>query len=193
MVLGGRPGPGAAVALTTDAAARPAPETDGRLGPRRIDALIDADRLETLYGNTPQALPAGAAFAALLAWALAESASPAMVLGWLLRKWLVIGVRALDWWQFHRSPDRRRHVRHWSRRHALGAVTDGLGWGLLWPLFIPTGQAATAGLVLAALAAVLRQRLRTQDMLGRYGGEEFLVVLPHTDLAGGLALAESLR
>ena len=47
--------------------------------------------------------------------------------------------------------------------------------------------------VLAALAAVLRQRLRTQDMLGRYGGEEFLVVLPHTDLAGGLALAESLR
>ena len=137
-----------------DAAARPAPETDGRLGPRRIDALIDADRLETLYGNTPQALPAGAAFAALLAWALAESASPAMVLGWLLLKWLVIGVRALDWWQFHRSPDRRRHVRHWSRRHALGAVTDGLGWGLLWPLFIPTGQAATDGLVLAGLVGV---------------------------------------
>src|SRR5574343_649686 len=137
-----------------DAAARPAPEPDGRLVPRRIDALIDADRLETLYGNTPQALPAGAAFAALLAWALAESAGPAMVLGWLLLKWLVIGVRALDWWQFSHSPDRRRHVRHWSRRHALGAVTDGLGWGLLWPLFIPTGQAATDGLVLAGLVAV---------------------------------------
>jgi diguanylate cyclase (GGDEF)-like protein len=35
--------------------------------------------------------------------------------------------------------------------------------------------------------------LRGQDLLGRYGGEEFLVVAPDTDSADALALAESLR
>lgn len=48
----------------------------------------------------------------------------------------------------------------------------------------------------AALCAVvdaLRDRLRNQDMLGRYGGEEFLLILPRTDALGGLTLAEALR
>lgn len=47
--------------------------------------------------------------------------------------------------------------------------------------------------VLAAVAASLGQGLRTQDALGRYGGEEFLVVLPGTDAAGAARLAEHLR
>lgn len=47
--------------------------------------------------------------------------------------------------------------------------------------------------VLAAVAACLGQGLRTQDALGRYGGEEFLVVLPGTDAAGAARLAEHLR
>jgi len=47
--------------------------------------------------------------------------------------------------------------------------------------------------VLRHVAAVLRQRLRAQDMLGRYGGEEFLVLMPSTDVSGALAAAEALR
>ena len=35
--------------------------------------------------------------------------------------------------------------------------------------------------------------LRTEDLLGRYGGEEFLAVLPGTDLLGALAAAERMR
>ena len=35
--------------------------------------------------------------------------------------------------------------------------------------------------------------LRTEDLLGRYGGEEFLAVLPGTDLMGALAAAERMR
>jgi two-component system cell cycle response regulator len=42
-------------------------------------------------------------------------------------------------------------------------------------------------------AAVLRRCLRTTDLLGRYGGEEFLAVLPQVDLDAGRQAAERLR
>ena len=47
--------------------------------------------------------------------------------------------------------------------------------------------------VLRNVADALSERLRVQDLLGRYGGEEFCAVLPDTDSAGALKLAESLR
>jgi diguanylate cyclase (GGDEF)-like protein len=47
--------------------------------------------------------------------------------------------------------------------------------------------------VLAAVGAVLGSRLRDGDFGGRYGGEEFIVLLPSTDRAGAVAVAESLR
>ncbi len=47
--------------------------------------------------------------------------------------------------------------------------------------------------VLRNLATSLRSRLRAQDMAGRWGGEEFLVVLPDTDAAGATILAGNLR
>ena len=48
-------------------------------------------------------------------------------------------------------------------------------------------------LVLQHLVNVLQSRLRRIDMLGRLGGEEFAIVLPSTELAGALELAERLR
>lgn len=47
--------------------------------------------------------------------------------------------------------------------------------------------------VLCKLASLLAGRLRGQDLLGRFGGEEFLVIAPDTGTEGALALAESLR
>ncbi|MCS7313646.1 MAG: diguanylate cyclase, partial [Acidobacteria bacterium] len=44
--------------------------------------------------------------------------------------------------------------------------------------------------VLQELACLLQQSIRKGDVVGRYGGEEFLVVLPHTSLTGALAWAE---
>lgn len=47
--------------------------------------------------------------------------------------------------------------------------------------------------VLKEVGRRLGSRLRQQDLLARWGGEEFLVLLPNTDLAGGEVVAESLR
>jgi diguanylate cyclase len=47
--------------------------------------------------------------------------------------------------------------------------------------------------VLRELATILRQVLRAQDGLARWGGEEFLFLLPETDHAGAGIVAEKLR
>jgi diguanylate cyclase (GGDEF)-like protein len=47
--------------------------------------------------------------------------------------------------------------------------------------------------VLCKLASLLSARLRGHDLLGRFGGEEFMVIAPETGTEGALALAESLR
>jgi len=47
--------------------------------------------------------------------------------------------------------------------------------------------------VLAHSALVLHGALRTEDAIGRWGGEEFLIVLPSTDEEGALRATERLR
>jgi diguanylate cyclase (GGDEF)-like protein len=47
--------------------------------------------------------------------------------------------------------------------------------------------------VLAAVGAVITDTLRASDFAGRFGGEEFILLLPDTDRAGAVAVAEKLR
>lgn len=47
--------------------------------------------------------------------------------------------------------------------------------------------------VLAAVGVALRNAVRESDFVGRYGGEEFLLLLPDTDTEGALQVAEAVR
>ncbi len=51
--------------------------------------------------------------------------------------------------------------------------------------------------VLVEIAKVTKETLRTVDLIGRYNGEEFLVILPATPLGGGVIssgrIAEAIR
>lgn len=47
--------------------------------------------------------------------------------------------------------------------------------------------------VLRGFAAVFREGIRQTDFAARYGGEEVVVLMPHTDEPGGLLVAERLR
>jgi diguanylate cyclase (GGDEF)-like protein len=47
--------------------------------------------------------------------------------------------------------------------------------------------------VLRGVSAVIAKEARTTDLVARYGGEEFAVVMPETDTAGALVIAERIR
>ncbi len=47
--------------------------------------------------------------------------------------------------------------------------------------------------VIRSIGICLRERLRKYDIAGRYGGEEFLVLLPNTDLDTAVKIAERFR
>ncbi len=48
-------------------------------------------------------------------------------------------------------------------------------------------------LMLREIARAAGETLRHADILGRFGGEEFIVFLPHTDVLGALDVAERIR
>lgn len=47
--------------------------------------------------------------------------------------------------------------------------------------------------ILIEISRILKQSLRRQDYISRWGGEEFLILLSETDLEGGLAVTEKFR
>jgi diguanylate cyclase len=48
-------------------------------------------------------------------------------------------------------------------------------------------------LVLRNIGAILRDSFRQSDTAGRYGGEEFVVILPETDIEAAQRKLESVR
>ncbi|MBF8756572.1 GGDEF domain-containing protein [Pseudomonas guariconensis] len=84
-----------------------------------------------------------------------------------------------------------REVQHWQANggHLLMAILD-----LDHFKRINDNYGHLAGdKVLKIVADQLRKRLRGQDFIARFGGEEFVVLLPQTPPAVGLKLAETLR
>ncbi|GEM_PF-3125984 len=47
--------------------------------------------------------------------------------------------------------------------------------------------------VLVAIADIIKKSIRTVDFAARYGGDEFFIILPETDIQGTLVLAERLH
>jgi diguanylate cyclase (GGDEF)-like protein len=51
----------------------------------------------------------------------------------------------------------------------------------------------TGDQLLLELASLVQRSIRTEDIFGRFGGEEFLLVLPHTNGDQAMIVAEKVR
>jgi diguanylate cyclase (GGDEF)-like protein len=85
-------------------------------------------------------------------------------------------------------------VLEWRRAHRVG---DSLAFVLLdldnFKQVNDTHGHPAGDAVLRMVGQVLLGGIRQVDLAGRYGGEEFALILPETDLTGALKLAERLR
>lgn len=52
---------------------------------------------------------------------------------------------------------------------------------------------ATGDHILKQIAGIIRKEIRATDVVGRYGGEEFVVLLPNTDHQTAMVIAERIR
>ena len=55
------------------------------------------------------------------------------------------------------------------------------------------GSSPGSDVVIKGLGEILRRQRRATDAIARFGGEEFLIVLPETDLNGATIAAERFR
>lgn len=51
----------------------------------------------------------------------------------------------------------------------------------------------TGDLVLSKIGEILKESVRNTDYVGRFGEEEFMILLPDTNVFGGISLAEKIR
>jgi len=51
----------------------------------------------------------------------------------------------------------------------------------------------TGSRLLSAIGGVIRENIRKSDIAARYGGDEFVIVLPETDKTGALIMASNMR
>lgn len=79
----------------------------------------------------------------------------------------------------------------WKRyRHALVIAV----WDIDYFKRINDSYGHQAGdKVLTVLAKLIQSKIRDTDFFARFGGEEFVMLMPETDMAGALHAAESLR
>lgn len=75
-------------------------------------------------------------------------------------------------------------------RHGLGCITFDLDY---FKSINDSHGHTTGDKVLVAVAEACRAELRGTDLFGRLGGEEFALILPHTDRAAVAGVAEKLR
>ncbi len=93
----------------------------------------------------------------------------------------------------------RRYIRELLESERVSALHSGRGFGVIiadidgFKTINDTHGHDGGDHALREVAAVLRGALRANDSAARWGGEEFLFLLPDTDLAGAGRVAEKLR
>jgi diguanylate cyclase (GGDEF)-like protein len=149
--------------------------------------------LRTVQGD-PQLRPQDVAFANTIAQAAARVLENEERRAAIYRRQISAGVTdvltgcasldALD----RRLRDEFERARRYSLRFALVVIDV----NQLRDINERLGQAA-GDRVLGELGAIMQREIRAPDFVARYGGDEFALILPETDVHGGRLFVERLR
>lgn len=96
---------------------------------------------------------------------------------------------------------------YFNRRHIVSRMEEEISRGLRYEMSLSVVLAdidhfkrindtfghLAGDRALQTIADLFRSKLRESDLIGRFGGEEFLLILPHTDLSGAEAFCHRLR
>ena len=132
----------------------PAPAAEPRAAPAAIERQIEFERISTLYAIGQPMLVGGIAFSVLIGLLLAPSVSQPLLAAWVGLKSLLLVARFVDGRLFLRDRHRLLRQAAWRNRFFVGTVLDSFTWGLLTVLFLPTGDAATNGVMVAGVVGV---------------------------------------
>ena len=131
-----------------------------------LERRVEQAQLELMFERTHRSNLVALPFGALLCWMLWNVVARELLLGWLVAKWLVSGVRA---WIAHRQArDGAAGTLRWGRRYEAVMALDGTVYGLIGTLLLPHSLPEVAALLLATTIGVaaiglivLSMRLRT--------------------------------
>ncbi|MFC0624290.1 GGDEF domain-containing protein [Kribbella deserti] len=129
-------------------------------------------------------------WAAVLAIPIALSAQRALLFGQLESEAQTdpkTGLARIDWWR-RRTEDLLRSSR--SQREPLAVLLIDVDH---FKQINDRHGHLVGDEALRAIATILRGAIRTKDVIGRFGGEEFVIALPGTDLADATVTADRLR
>jgi signal transduction histidine kinase len=132
----------------------PAPLADARAAAAAIDRQIGFERITTLYQITEPMLFGGFAFTVLTGLLLASTVPQPLLAAWLASKIVLTVARLVDGRLFLRDRHRSLRLRVWKIRFFVGVILDSLAWGLIPVLFMPTGDPAVDGVLLAGMVGV---------------------------------------
>jgi two-component system, sensor histidine kinase len=119
-----------------------------------VAGRVRFDQIHSHYRLTPPPVMAGLVFTLLLAWAVSASAGWTLALAWAACKWAVGGVRLAEHWRFERDPRREQRAEYWYWRYYALMLLDGISWGAICWLFLPTGIGPMDAVIVASVIGV---------------------------------------
>lgn len=129
-------------------------------------------------------------WAAVIAIPIALSAQRALLFGQLETEAQTdpkTGLARIDWWR-RRTEELLRSTR--NQRMPLAVLLIDIDH---FKLINDQHGHLVGDEALRAIATILKGAIRTKDVIGRFGGEEFVIALPGTDLSDATVTADRLR
>jgi len=122
--------------------------------PPHVAQRLRLQQVRGHYSSSNGPLVVGLVFSAVLAWSAAPSAGTRLAWGWAAVRALSTLLRLLDAWRFAHDTQQEAHIERWGSRYLRWMLFDGLCYGAIGVLFVPSGNADLDAVMLCSVAGI---------------------------------------